>query len=120
MGELANIKNEKKYSRDEVSKILKLSAEEISEFEKEGIVEFEKEDSDRINGQNFERLKMAVSLRDELGVNIPGIDIILNMRAKIDRMQTEFEDLLSNARERLGDEIVQDLREIEANIKGRK
>src|SRR4051794_22277337 len=43
------------------------------------------EDSD------LERLEVILSLTRELGVNLAGVEIILNMRAKMDQMQREFE-----------------------------
>ena len=43
------------------------------------------EDSD------LERLEIILSLTRELGVNLAGVEIILNMRAKMAEMQREFE-----------------------------
>ena len=43
------------------------------------------EDSD------LERLEVILSLTRELGVNLAGVEIILNMRAKMDQMRQEFE-----------------------------
>lgn len=43
------------------------------------------EDSD------LERLEVILSLTRELGVNLAGVEIILNMRAKMDEMRREFE-----------------------------
>jgi len=43
------------------------------------------EDSD------LERLEVILSLTRELGVNLAGVEIILNMRSKMEEMQREFE-----------------------------
>ncbi len=43
------------------------------------------EDSD------LERLEIILSLTRDLGVNLAGVEIILNMREKMDAMQREFE-----------------------------
>jgi MerR family transcriptional regulator/heat shock protein HspR len=40
---------------------------------------------------DLERLEIILSLTRELGVNLAGVEIILNMRAKMDEMQREFE-----------------------------
>ncbi len=40
---------------------------------------------------DLERLEVILSLTRELGVNLAGVEIILNMRAKMDQMQREFE-----------------------------
>ena len=40
---------------------------------------------------DLERLEVILSLTRELGVNLAGVEIILNMRAKMAQMQSEFE-----------------------------
>src|SRR3954465_13442556 len=40
---------------------------------------------------DLERLELILSLTRDLGVNLAGVEIILNMREKMDAMQTEFE-----------------------------
>src|SRR5918998_2118172 len=40
---------------------------------------------------DLERLEVILSLTRELGVNLAGVEIILNMREKMDAMQQEFE-----------------------------
>ena len=40
---------------------------------------------------DLERLELILSLTRDLGVNLAGLEIILNMREKMDAMQHEFE-----------------------------
>ena len=40
---------------------------------------------------DLERLEIILSLTRDLGVNLAGVEIILNMREKMDQMQREFE-----------------------------
>jgi MerR family transcriptional regulator/heat shock protein HspR len=40
---------------------------------------------------DLERLEVILSLTRDLGVNLAGVEIILNMREKMDQMQREFE-----------------------------
>jgi MerR family transcriptional regulator/heat shock protein HspR len=40
---------------------------------------------------DLERLEVILSLTRDLGVNLAGVEIILNMREKMDAMQHEFE-----------------------------
>jgi MerR family transcriptional regulator, heat shock protein HspR len=40
---------------------------------------------------DLERLELILSLTRDLGVNLAGVEIILNMREKMDAMQAEFE-----------------------------
>ena len=41
--------------------------------------------------EDLERLEVILKLTRELGVNLAGVEIILNMREKMDAMQREFE-----------------------------
>lgn len=40
--------------------------------------------------EDIERLEVILQLTRELGVNLAGVEIILNMREKMDRMQRDF------------------------------
>ena len=40
---------------------------------------------------DLERLEVILSLTRDLGVNLAGVEIMLNMREKMDEMQREFE-----------------------------
>lgn len=40
--------------------------------------------------EDIERLEVIIHLTRDLGVNLAGVEIILNMREKMDRMQHEF------------------------------
>jgi MerR family transcriptional regulator/heat shock protein HspR len=44
---------------------------------------------------DLERLEVILSLTRDLGVNLAGVEIILNMREKMDAMQREFERFFS-------------------------
>src|SRR5512138_723725 len=41
--------------------------------------------------EDLERLEVILSLTRDLGVNLAGVEIIMNMRQKMDSMQREFE-----------------------------
>ena len=45
-------------------------------------------------GDDLERLETILNLTRDLGVNLAGVDVILNMREKMDRMRKELEDLV--------------------------
>jgi len=44
---------------------------------------------------DLERLEVILNLTRDLGVNLAGVEIILNMREKMDAMQREFERFFS-------------------------
>ena len=51
--------------------------------------------------EDLEQLETILSLTRELGVNLAGVEIILNMRAKIERMQGEVNEFMEYVRREL-------------------
>jgi MerR family transcriptional regulator/heat shock protein HspR len=45
--------------------------------------------------EDLERLEVILKLTRELGVNLAGVEIILNMREKMDAMQKQIEEFVS-------------------------
>ena len=55
--------------------------------------------------EDVERLELILNLTRDLGVNLAGVEIILNMREKMNRMQREFENFLQYIRDNIGAEM---------------
>jgi MerR family transcriptional regulator/heat shock protein HspR len=51
---------------------------------------------------DLQRLEIILNLTRDLGVNLAGVEVILNMREKMERMQTEIEDMIRYVRDNLG------------------
>jgi MerR family transcriptional regulator/heat shock protein HspR len=51
--------------------------------------------------KDLERLETVLNLTRELGVNLAGVEVILNMREKMERMQKELEEILAFVHENL-------------------
>ena len=49
----------------------------------------------------LEKLRLAKLLIDDMGVNLPGVEIILRMRQSIYEMRRQFDDILEDLAERL-------------------
>ena len=83
----------KTYSISAVADIYDIHPQTLRLYEREGLLKPSRsvgntrlyEDSD------LERLEIILSLTRDLGVNLAGVEIILNMREKMDAMQREFE-----------------------------
>jgi MerR family transcriptional regulator/heat shock protein HspR len=52
--------------------------------------------------QDLERLEVILNLARDMGVNLAGIEIILNMRDKMNGMQRQMEQFLSFVQQELG------------------
>jgi len=50
---------------------------------------------------DLERLEVILKLTRELGVNLAGVEIILNMREKMSAMQTQIEDFIATLNQEL-------------------
>lgn len=55
--------------------------------------------------EDVERLELILNLTRDLGVNLAGVEIVLNMREKMNRMQREFENFLEYVRENVVQEM---------------
>lgn len=52
--------------------------------------------------RDLKRLEVILNLTRELGVNLAGVEVVLNMREKMERMQGEIEELVAFVREHIG------------------
>lgn len=55
--------------------------------------------------EDVERLELILNLTRDLGVNLAGVEIILNMREKMNRMQREFENFLEYIHQNVAQEM---------------
>ena len=62
-------------------------------YEREGLLKPSRSEGNTrlYTDADLERLELILSLTRDLGVNLAGVEIILNMREKMDAMQREFE-----------------------------
>jgi MerR family transcriptional regulator/heat shock protein HspR len=62
-------------------------------YEREGLLKPSRSEGNTrlYTDADLERLELILSLTRDLGVNLAGVEIILNMREKMDVMQREFE-----------------------------
>ena len=72
-------------------------------YEREGLLTPSRTDGNtRLYGEeDLERLETILSLTRELGVNLAGVEIILNMRDKMDRMQREVNEFVNYVKQEL-------------------
>ena len=62
-------------------------------YEREGLLKPSRSEGNTrlYTDPDLERLEVILSLTRDLGVNLAGVEIIMNMREKMDAMQQEFE-----------------------------
>ncbi|MGA2134481.1 MAG: helix-turn-helix transcriptional regulator [Bryobacteraceae bacterium] len=66
-------------------------------YEREGLLQPSRSEGNTrlYTDEDLERLEVILHLTRELGVNLAGVEIILNMRAKMAEMQSQIEEFVS-------------------------
>jgi MerR family transcriptional regulator/heat shock protein HspR len=67
-------------------------------YEREGLLKPSRSDGNTrlYTDDDLERLEVILKLTRDLGVNLAGVEIILNMREKMSEMQRQIEDFVSS------------------------
>ncbi len=113
-------KRVKTYTISAVAELYDIHPQTLRLYEREGLLKPSRsvgntrlyEDSD------LERLEIILSLTRDLGVNLAGVEIILNMREKMASMQREFERFFEYLQTHAGDfsQQVQSMNQTDALI----
>lgn len=51
--------------------------------------------------EDLQRLEIILTLTRELGVNLAGVEVILNMREKMEKLQQQVEDMIAFVRDQI-------------------
>jgi MerR family transcriptional regulator, heat shock protein HspR len=86
-------KRAKTYTISAVAEQFELHPQTLRLYEREGLLKPSRSEGNTrlYTDSDLERLEIILSLTRDLGVNLAGVEIILNMREKMDAMQREFE-----------------------------
>lgn len=70
-------------------------------YEREGLLKPSRSDGNvrLYTEEDIQRLEVILKLTRELGVNLAGVEIILNMRERMDQMQREFNRFFESLRD---------------------
>ncbi|MDP9171184.1 MAG: helix-turn-helix transcriptional regulator [Acidobacteriota bacterium] len=72
-------------------------------YEREGLLKPSRSDGNTrlYTDEDLERLEVILHLTRDLGVNLAGVEIILNMRARMESMQRQIEDFVHSLNQEL-------------------
>lgn len=75
-------------------------------YEREGLLQPSRSEGNTrlYSDQDLHRLEVILSLTRDLGVNLAGVEVILNMRQKMERLQQEASELIEYVRRELLEE----------------
>lgn len=98
-------KKAKTYTISAVAEIFQVHPQTLRLYEREGLLKPSRSEGNTrlYTDDDLERLEVILSLTRELGVNLAGVEIILNMREKMDAMQREFESFIEYLRAHAGE-----------------
>jgi MerR family transcriptional regulator/heat shock protein HspR len=83
----------KTYTISAVAELYDIHPQTLRLYEREGLLKPSRSEGNTrlFEDADLERLEVILSLTRDLGVNLAGVEIILNMREKMAQMQREFE-----------------------------
>ena len=89
-------KNRAAYMISVVSEQYGIHPQTLRLYEREGLLKPSRtEGNTRLyTDKDLERLEVILALTRDLGVNLAGVEIILNMREKMEAMQTQMQDFV--------------------------
>ena len=101
------------YMISAVAELYDIHPQTLRLYEREGLLRPDRSDGNTrlYSADDLERLELILTLTRELGVNLAGVEVILNMRENMARLQHEVTSLLSYVR----DELLKN----ESELKGR-
>ena len=89
-------KKTKKYTISVVAEQYGIHPQTLRLYEREGLLKPSRTDGNTrlYSDEDLERLETILSLTRDLGVNLAGVEIILNMRERIEQMQGEVNEFM--------------------------
>ena len=93
----------KYYMISVVAKSYGIHPQTLRLYEREGLLKPSRtEGNTRLySEEDLKQLELVLNLTRDLGVNLAGVEIVLNMRRKMEQMQAEMEDFVRHVREEL-------------------
>ena len=81
------------YTISAVAELYDIHPQTLRLYEREGLLKPSRSEGNTrlFEDSDLERLEVILSLTRDLGVNLAGVEIVLNMREKMAQMQREFE-----------------------------
>jgi MerR family transcriptional regulator/heat shock protein HspR len=101
-------KKAKKYTISVVAEQYGIHPQTLRLYEREGLIKPTRsaKGTRYYTEEDIEQLELVLNLTRDLGVNLAGVEIILNMREKMKLMQHEFERFLQYIHDHIGDELL--------------
>ncbi len=92
------------YTISAVAGVYHVHPQTLRAYERQGLLKPSRSDGNTrlYTEDDLLRLEVILNLTRELGVNLAGVEVILNMRRKMEQMQKDVEDMLEYLRVQFG------------------
>ncbi len=90
------------YVMSVAARLVELHPQTLRRYEEIGLVKPARVSGKRLySPKDIERLRLITRLTEELGVNLAGVEVILNMTERISRLQEEMEQMQARFEEEI-------------------
>lgn len=105
---MAKAKSKAAYMISAVAEQYAIHPQTLRLYEREGLLKPSRSDGNTrlYTDDDLERLEVILHLTRDLGVNLAGVEIILNMREKMSEMQTQIQEFISTLNRELASRTV--------------
>jgi MerR family transcriptional regulator, heat shock protein HspR len=88
------------YHISSVAKMYTIHPQTLRLYEREGLLTPSRSEGNTrlYSGEDLKRLELILNLIRDLGVNLAGVEVVLNMRSKIERIEGEVNEFLDYIR----------------------
>src|SRR5450631_1120082 len=102
---MAKAKSKAAYMISVVAEQYEIHPQTLRLYEREGLLKPSRSDGNTrlYTEEDLQRLEVILHLTRDLGVNLAGVEIILNMRQKMVQMQQQMESFVETLNEELSD-----------------
>jgi len=106
---MARGKSKAAYMISAVAEQYQIHPQTLRLYEREGLLKPSRSDGNTrlYTDEDLERLEVILKLTRDLGVNLAGVEIILNMRAKMAAMQAQIEQFVATLNQELSMRVEQ-------------
>ena len=108
---MAKTKSRAAYMISAVAEQYAIHPQTLRLYEREGLLKPSRSEGNTrlYTDQDVERLEVILHLTRDLGVNLAGVEIILNMREKMGEMQTQIQEFIATLNRELASRTVRSI-----------
>ena len=106
---MANKRTKAAYMISAVAEQYQIHPQTLRLYEREGLLKPSRSEGNTrlYTDQDLERLEVILKLTRDLGVNLAGVEIILNMREKMEAMQRQIQEFIGTLNQELSQRAAQ-------------